>query len=74
MTRPLLLVDELMGKDQYRKRQRHRLTRPWPGIRTAEEKVRCEKTADKENERRQNEPYCVGKNGKSPARTDFYGD
>ena len=52
----MLFVDELVGKDQHRERQGHRLSCPGPGVLTADEETRREKSAEEENRRRQDKP------------------
>jgi hypothetical protein len=37
---------------------------------SADDEIRCEKSAQEENQRRQNEPHCFGKKG-MPALTGF---
>ena len=68
MTRELLLVNELTGEDQHGKHQRQRPNGSRPGVGTAEEKVRREKSTEEENHRRDNEPDYVMGNGMPPAR------
>src|SRR5437016_2726803 len=68
VARQLLFVDEFTGENQHRERQGQRSTCSRPGVGAAEEKVRREKSAEEENQRRQDEPDCVGK--KRRARLD----
>ena len=60
-----------MGENQHREHQPQRPTGPRPGVGAADDEVRREIPTDEENQRRQNEPNCVGEKG-LPARTGFH--
>ena len=71
VARQVFLVDELIGKDQYRENQRQRPSCPRPRVLTANEEI-CRKISTKEeNQRREDElDYVGGKD--TPARAGFH--
>ena len=56
VARELLLIDEFTGEDQHRQRQRQCSACSRPGIGTADDEIRREEPAEKEDQRRQDEP------------------
>lgn len=67
----MFLVDELIGKDQYREYQRQRPARPRPGIGAADDEVRRKVSAEEENQRREDKLDHVGEKD-TPARAGFH--
>ena len=71
LARQVFLVDELIGKDQYREYQRQRPNRPRPRVLTTNEEIRRKVSAEEENRRREDElDYVGGKD--TPARASFH--
>ena len=71
VARQVFLVDELIGKNQYREYQRQRPSCPRPRILTTEEEIRRKISTEEEDQRREDElDYVGGKD--TPARAGFH--